>query len=88
MATLHLVNRVAALAACLEVAADHDAILLLEDGAYAATVASAPSRPLNVLEPDARARGLTRRLASHVVVVTDADFVKLVERHQPVVTWR
>jgi tRNA 2-thiouridine synthesizing protein B len=88
MATLHLVNKVAALSACVAVAADDDAVLLLEDGVYAATAVLAPHRSLHALEPDVRARGLTDRLATHVEVVSDAQFVTLVETHQPVVTWR
>lgn len=88
MATLHLVNRTAALGDCLEAAADEDAVLLLEDGVFAAVVALAPERPLHALEADVRARGLANRLASQVSVVDDAGFVRLVEQHQPVVSWR
>ena len=88
MPTLHLVNKAIALPACLKVADDHDAVLLLEDGVYAAVANLAPDRPLNALAPDVAARGLTDRLAPQVQVVTDAQFVALVERHQPVVTWR
>ncbi|HEX7034615.1 MAG TPA: sulfurtransferase complex subunit TusB [Pseudomonadales bacterium] len=88
MAVLHLVNRAAALDACLAAARDEDAVLLLEDGVYAAVAALAPARPLHALEPDVRARGLSARLADHVTVVDDAAFVRLVEQHQPVVSWR
>ena len=88
MATLHLVNKERALRPCLEVAAGDDAVLLLEDGVYAAVGVMAPERPLHALEPDVRARGLRDRLAGHVVVVTDVQFVALVENHRPVVTWR
>jgi tRNA 2-thiouridine synthesizing protein B len=88
MAVLHLVNKPAALTACLRVAAEDDAVLLLEDGVYAAARALAPDRPLNALEIDVRARGLADRLAAQVDVVSDAQFVMLVESHRPVVTWR
>lgn len=88
MPALHLVNRASALAACLSVAADDDAVLLLEDGVYAAAAGTSPERPLHALEPDVRARGLAGRLAGNTTVVSDAGFVTLVEAHQPVVTWR
>ena len=88
MAALHLVNHASALAACLAVAGDHDAILLLENGVYAATAAGAPHRALHALEPDVQARGLAGRLAGSVEVISHAQFVTLVEDHQPVVTWR
>ncbi len=73
-----------------------DAILLLEDGVYAGIAAGmaagmaahAPPRPLHALEPDVRARGLQDRLGPGVTVISDAGFVRLVERHQPIVTWR
>jgi tRNA 2-thiouridine synthesizing protein B len=88
MPTLHLVNRAAALDACLAVAAEADAVLLLEDGVYAGTRELAPQRALHALEPDVQARGLTGRLAAQVTLVSDAQFVVLVEAHQPVVSWR
>jgi sulfur relay protein TusB/DsrH len=88
MAALHLVNRADALPACLAVAAPDDAILLLEDGVYAATPAQAPDRTVHVLDVDVHARGLDTRLATHATRVSDADFVALVVDHQPVVTWR
>ncbi len=88
MATLHLVTRPAALAACLAVAADGDAVLLIHDGVYAGVPALAPQRPLHALKPDVRGRGLEVRLSERVAVIDDAGFVALVETHQPVVTWR
>lgn len=88
MAALHLVNKARALEACLNVAAPDDAILLLEDGVYAAAAVAAPERALYALEPDVTARGLSARLASQVETVDDDGFVRLVERHQPVVSWR
>jgi tRNA 2-thiouridine synthesizing protein B len=86
MAVLHLVNHADALPACLGRAAAEDAVLLIEDAAYAATRPT--DRPLFVLDVDARARGLLARLASGVTVVDDAGFVELVVHHNPVVTWR
>lgn len=88
MSTLHLVNKRAALGACLQAAAENDAIILLEDGVFAAVSVLAPQRPVYALEPDVLARGLGGRVAATVRLVDDAGFVALVERHQPVVTWR
>lgn len=88
MPVLHLVNRPRALAACLAAVASDDTILLLEDGVYAATEALVPDRALFALAPDVQARGLASRLAAGVTLASDADFVALVERHQPVVSWR
>lgn len=88
MATLHLVNSPAGLTACMAVAGDEDAVLLLQDGVYAAVPVLVPERAVHALEADVLARGLARRLSSHVQVVDDAAFVALVETHQPVVTWR
>ncbi len=88
MPTLHLVARPEALTACLSVAAEDDAVLLLQDGVYGGMPVMAPERALLALEPDVRARGLTGRLSADVAVVTDAGLVALVETHQPVVTWR
>jgi tRNA 2-thiouridine synthesizing protein B len=88
MATLHLVNKAAALQSCLRVAAADDVILLLEDGVYAAVGEHAPERTTHALEVDVTARGLHGRLAPQIVVTSDAGFVALVEAHHPVVTWR
>lgn len=88
MAALHLVNKAAALQHCLSVAAAEDAVLLLEDGVYAAVAALAPPRPVYVLAVDVGARGLADRLGEQTRLASDADFVALVVAHQPVVTWR
>lgn len=85
MAALHIVNRSPALDACLEVAAESDAILLIEDGVYVA--ASVGRRPLLALRDDAAARGLTGRMGTGVELIGYADFVRLVEKHQPIVSW-
>jgi tRNA 2-thiouridine synthesizing protein B len=88
MGALHLVNRGAALVNCLRVATADDAILLLEDGVYAAVAGLAPARPMHALEVDVLARGLEHRLAPSVSLASDEAFVTLVEAHQPIVTWR
>ena len=87
MTALHIVNRVSALESCLSAASADDVVLLIEDGAYAATDA-ALNRELNAIDVDVRARGLTGRVREHVKIVTYADFVQLVEVNNPIVTWR
>lgn len=95
MGTLHLVNaappRSDALAACLRSVGAGDAVLLIEDGTYAAARSGSLEAPagvqLHVLEPDARARGLSARLAAHISPVDHAGFVRLAVEHARVVTW-
>jgi tRNA 2-thiouridine synthesizing protein B len=86
MATLHLVNHAGVLDACLQRAHVSDAVLLIEDGVYAAT--RPLSRPVFVLKLDVQARGLMSRLCDEASLVDDAGFVDLVAGHQPIVTWR
>lgn len=88
MATLHLVNHADVLGDCLALAGPEDAVLLLENGVYAAVAGQAPQRHLHALEVDVRSRGIAGRLAEQVEVIGDAGFVALVEAHKPVVTWR
>ena len=97
MGTLHLVQaspaRSDALAGCLRSVIEGDAVLLIEDGAYAAlaTVAAALRVPtgvaLHVLEPDARARGLAGRVHEDILGVDHDGFVRLAVAHERVVTW-
>ena len=85
MTTLHLVNNSTALRSCLDVAADADNVLLIEDGVYAAT-GDVP-RSLLVLSHDAEARGLQNRISNVCEFVSYDKFVTLVEAHNPIVTW-
>ncbi len=85
MATLHLVNSQTALQSCLDVAADDDSVLLIEDGVYGATTDVA--RALLVLAPDVEARGLKDRIPSTAESIDYDQFVALVETHKPIVTW-
>lgn len=98
MGALHLVNaappRSDALEACLRSASAGDAVLLIEDGTYAAVAAGAApavSAPagvqLHVLEPDARARGLSARLQDHFTLVDHDGFVRLAVESERVVSW-
>lgn len=101
MGTLHLVPASpatgSALADALRAAASGDAVLLLQDGVYAAAAgtawallldtARARQVHLHALRDDTRARGIADRLQAGIVLVDDAGFVALTERHARVVSW-
>lgn len=97
---LHIVNKSHAernaLASCLRLAQDGAALLLVEDGIYAATaaaaaasgIAAAASRlEVYALLPDVEARGMAGRLADGVRTVDYAGFVELVARHPSNQSW-
>ena len=97
---LHIVNKShterGALASCLRLAQDGAAVLLIEDGIYAATtgaaqasgIAAATGRlKVYVLQPDAAARGMAGRLAEGVTAVDYGGFVDLVAEHPNNQSW-
>ena len=97
---LHIVNKSpaerVALASCLRLAQDGAALLLTEDGIYAATPALAASSGLAaamarlkvyVLQPDVAARGMAGRLVDGVTPVDYAGFVGLVAEHTTNQSW-
>jgi tRNA 2-thiouridine synthesizing protein B len=98
---LHIVNKSPfeknALSSCMRLAQSGSAILLIEDGVYAAldnTIHSgAVARRLKdfafyALGPDMAARGLTdARLIRGVAVVDYAGFVDLVVEHDATQSW-
>lgn len=96
MATLHLINRSPArsdaLAACLRVLAAEDALLLIEDGVYAAVEDAAAAAALtghvcHALAADVAARGLQRHLARDVRVIDESGFVALAAQCDRVMSW-
>ncbi len=96
MATLHLIDkspaRSDALAACLRVIAADDALLLIEDGVYAAVAGSTaaatlPGHTTHALGADVSARGLQRRLAREVKVIDESGFVELALHCDRVMSW-
>ena len=103
MSVLHLVNKAAAFEDCLALMAPGDALLLIEDGVYAARwrpaapadgaagagKAEPPALPdaCYALESDLEARGLLGRMDSRFQTVSYDGFVGLVEKHHPIVTW-
>jgi len=97
---LHIVNKspaqTTALASCLRLAKDGQALLLTEDGVLAATSALAASSGLAaaakrlkvyVLQPDVEARGMAGRLIDGVKAVGYDGFVDLVAEHPTNQTW-
>ena len=101
MSMLHTINKSPfdrdSLGSCLRVIADNGAILLFEDGVYAAmkgtrvadAVASAASTySVYVLGPDVSARGLSNENIIDGISVVDYDgFVDLVTEHDKVNSW-
>jgi tRNA 2-thiouridine synthesizing protein B len=101
MSTLHTVNKSpfekTSLAACLSHTSAGSAVLLIEDGVYAAiTQTSAEAQvkdalgnvKVYVLGPDLQARGLPEeRLIPGISVVDYAGFVDLAAEHDKVQAW-
>jgi tRNA 2-thiouridine synthesizing protein B len=105
MAPLHTVNKSpfssTALDSCLAHATDDAAILLIEDGVYAALAtggqvgtqvvelaAAAARGVVYALEPDLTARGLARApLLAGTKLVDYAGFVDLAVAHSPIMAW-
>jgi tRNA 2-thiouridine synthesizing protein B len=97
---LHIVNKSHAqtrsLESCLRLAQDGQALLLIEDGVYAATkgggatsgLAAATARlKVYALQPDLEARGMAGALIEGVTTVDYAGFVDLVAEHSTSQSW-
>ena len=97
---LHTVNKspfdYKALEACLKFARKGSAVLLIEDGVYAAardTAVSAQvlealkSVAIYALAPDVAARGMQNRVMEGVRLVDYGGFVDLVVEHNAVQSW-
>ncbi|HEX7384720.1 MAG TPA: sulfurtransferase complex subunit TusB [Burkholderiaceae bacterium] len=97
---LHIVNKspsqTATLASCLRLALDGQALLLIEDGVYAATsrspaadsVREATARlKVYALQPDLEARGVAGALLEGVTAVDYGGFVDLVAEHSNCQSW-
>jgi tRNA 2-thiouridine synthesizing protein B len=98
MSMLHLVNKSPyernSLDTCVAYCRDDDAVLLLEDGVYAAVKAGAAASKLagvkdvSVLGADLAARGISEdKLLEGIKVVDYGDFVDLVEAKDKVQSW-
>lgn len=97
---LHTVNKSpfehGALHACLKFAGQGSAVLLIEDGVYAAARDTAVSKQLQealnsvsiyALKPDVDARGMQDRVMDGVRLVDYGGFVDLVVEHNAVQSW-
>ena len=92
---LHIVNKSPterhALASCLRVAQDGQALLLIEDGVYAATgsalAEAAQGLKVYALAPDLLARGLLGKVAAGITPIDYAGFVDLVAEHSTSQSW-
>ena len=97
---LHIVNKSHternALASCLRLAKDGQALLLTEDGIYAATAAAAAASGIAAatgrlkvyaLQPDVQARGMAGKLAANITAIDYAGFVDLVAEHSTSQSW-
>jgi tRNA 2-thiouridine synthesizing protein B len=100
MSELHTVNKSpfekSSFASCMEHVLEGSAVLLYEDGVYAAIkgtaaegkVKSAQGVKFYALGPDLRARGLSNeRVTDGVEIVDYAGFVDLAAEHDKVVAW-
>ena len=97
---LHIVNKSPAqarsLESCLRLAKDGQALLLTEDGVYAATPGFAESSGLAqaakrlkvyALQPDLEARGMAGKLIEGVATIDYGGFVDLVVEHPTSQSW-
>lgn len=100
MSVLHIVNKspssCATLHSCLRYARPGDALLLIEDGVYAATggnLAGAALRgalerlQVHALRPDLEARGMVAQLIEGVTLVDYGGFVDLAALHHTSHAW-
>ena len=97
---LHTVNKSpfddSTLQTCLKFARQGSAVLLIEDGVYAAARDTAVSRQMQealksvqvyALKPDVEARGLQSRVMDGIRLVDYEGFVDLVAEHSAVQSW-
>ncbi len=97
---LHIVNKSPfernTLDSCLRLATKGSAVLLTEDGVYAATAGSAVEAAVKAamadvkiyaLSPDLQARGVAGRVMDGVTVVDYGGFVDLVTEHSNCQPW-
>ena len=97
---LHIVNKspfqTSTLVTCLRMAQPGNALLLIEDGIYAATVGSATEERIRAccatlkvyaLQPDMDARGVTAKVIDGVTLVDYGGFVDLTLEHSTSHSW-
>jgi tRNA 2-thiouridine synthesizing protein B len=97
---LHTINKSPfehkALETCLKFARQGSAVLLIEDGVYAAAKDTAVAKQVQealksvqiyALKPDVEARGMQNRVMDGVRLVDYGGFVDLVAEHNAVQSW-
>ena len=97
---LHIVNKspsqTRTLESCLRLAEPGSALLLIEDGVYAATNGNADASALHAacgrlqiyaLQPDCEARGVTASLAEGITLIDYGGFVDLVAQRTTCHSW-
>lgn len=97
---LHIVNKSPfernALDSCLRFGRDGSAVLLIEDGVYAATRGNAMAQKVQdamgrlqvyALQPDVEARGMQDTVMDGVKLVDYGGFVDLVAEHKATQSW-
>lgn len=97
---LHIVNKspfqTSSLDTCLRMAQPGHALLLIEDGIYAATVGSAAEAKMRAacatlkvyaLQPDMDARGITGKLIDGITLVDYSGFVDLTVEYSSSNSW-
>lgn len=97
---LHIINKspfqTSTFESCLRLAQAGNAVLLIEDGIYAATKGSSAetrvreacaSLKIYALQPDMDARGMTSALIEGVTLVDYSGFVDLVAEHNTSHSW-
>jgi len=97
---LHIVNKspyqARSLESCLRMALPGQAVLLIEDGVYAATAGSSTESQMRAaagkvkfyaLKPDMDARGVSARALDNVTLVDYGGFVDLVAEHGTSNSW-
>jgi len=100
MSILHTVNKSPfernALSACLRVAKEDGAILLIEDGVYAALKGTEHTKAVQdalkkvhvyALWPDVEARGMQDRVIEGIKQIDYAGFVELAAQHNSIQSW-
>ena len=87
MTALHLIFNEAGARDCIAVAHADDGFVLLQDGVYAALTTAAGGRVIHVVADDVTARGIDARLNERVRRIDYDELVRLVESHQPIVSW-
>ncbi len=97
---LHIVNKspfqTSTLESCLRLAQPGSALLLIEDGVYAATAGTATEQQIReaaksvklyVLQPDAEARGIAGKLIDGITPVDYGGFVDLTLEYPTTHSW-